>query len=372
MFRVYLYTLNIFILKARKLSNFRLLLSLLRIRNYVVANYNPLKRRVLVFSTFLILASVFWFWRALDDITIAEIKYPVSFLNLPKNKILTNNPPDHIILKVRGDGYSILNNKFTPPHIKFDVNNFSLYYQSVDSMSVYLVSRLARESLKENLNDGNNVLEILSISPDTIFFNFAKTKSKNVPVVASFTEQHNMFAQQHMQNGDVKIIPDSITIVGAAGLIDSIRNVYTKRIHLSNLKDTFTVSSSIEKISDTKFSEDEVEVQIPVDRFTEAEFNIPLLSKHTPDTVNLVLFPRTVKINYKVTLSYYNSVSGADFRPYVDYYDVDTSKTSDNPKLKVNLDSVPEFTHAIKIYPSFVDYLIEFNNAKSRNNRRDR
>lgn len=359
-------------MNKQKQNQFRLILSLVRIRSNISTSYNKFKKRIGVFLIFVFLATFFWFYRALDDVYVEDIKYPVKFENLPKNRILTTNPPKKISLRVRGNGYSILSKKFKAPALTFDVNNFSLHSQSLDSLSVYLVTRKAQESLSHQLINENEELEIISISPDTIFFNFAKTRQKKIPVELNLSAPEFLFAQQYTLNGKISISPDSVVIVGPGHIVDTITVAYSEPIELNNLKDSISNSTKLINLKGIKLSHEKINFFIPVDKFTESAFNLPLLIKHEPDSLILKVFPRTVRINYKVTLSQYNTITESDFRPYVDYHDIDTSKMRSGTTLRVYIDSIPANAFSTTIYPSIVEFLIESKNAEDRNNRRNR
>lgn len=351
---------------------FRQLIYIIRLKEYLVESFIRLRKRLLIFLFFVIVAFFFWFYRALDDTYVEDIKYPVKFINLPTNKILTSIPPQKIVLQVRGDGYSILSKKFNAPPLTFDVNNFSLHYQTIDSLSVYLITQKAKESLTQQLISENEQLEIISISPDTIFFNFSNTRSKKVPIRPDFANPDILFAQQHTLNGVIRIKPDSATIVGSVQIIDSIDYIKTEPLLITDIKDTTKISTKAIPIKGVQLSTKDINITIPVDKFTETNFNTSLRIRNVPDSLILKVFPRNVRVNYRVTLSKYNDISENDFHPYVDYMDIKNSKAYSDEKLKVYLDSVPRHAFSTDVYPSIVEFIIESNNAEDWNNRRNR
>lgn len=352
-------------------KTFRFLRSAFRLEQSILLKYRPARKRLLIYLVFVLLAGFFWFYRALDDTYVDDIKYPVKFHNLPKNKILTSSLPEKITLRVRGDGYAILNKKFKAPELNFDVNDFSLHSQSLDSLSVYLITSKARESLSQQLISENEELEIISISPDSIFFNFAKTKNKKVPVRLDF-KNSNIFAQQHAINGEIYSLPDSVFITGHAKIVDAISYIPTQTLGFQNIKDTINTTVSLIHVQGIKTETNKIKILIPVDKFTESGFNLPISIRGVPDSLSVKVFPRTVDVSYKVTRSRYNQVSETDFRPYVLYSDI-TNKTGNRggTRLNVYLDSLPEITFSAKVSPTSVEYLIESKNVEDRVNGRN-
>ncbi len=335
--------------------------------------YRRLQKRFLIFFIFVIIAFFFWLYRALDDTYVENIKCSVSFINLPKNKIPTNKPPEKIVLRVRGDGYSILSKKLNAPELTFDVNNFRLHSQSLDSLSVYLITKSTYEILSQQLKSENERIEIISILPDTIFFNFAKTRQKKLPITPVYINQKKLFAQQYTLNGKMELSSDSVFIIGPAKIVDTVTYINTEPVMVTELKDTLKASLKLMPVPGTKLSAQEVFLTVPVDRFTESSFNLPLKVKHEPDSILLKVFPRTVKINYRVTLSQYSKITESDFYPYVDYNDINNkNKNINNSKISVYMDSIPEHAISASIYPTSVEFLIESRNDKNWNNRWNR
>ncbi len=354
-----------------QIRQFRIVLLLLRFRGYIIANYATIRKRFFVFFIFFILSTIFWFYRALDDTYADNIVYPLKIINQQKNKILANEPPDKITLRVRGNGYTLLSHKINPPHLELDLNDFSLGSQSIDSLTLYLITRNAKEIFTAELSENNNdPLEILSTSPDTILFSYTKTRSKKVPVKPVFLNRENLFARQFSLNGPIQIDPEFIIIVGPTAIIDTISFVETEHINLISLKDSVTKKVKLNVISGVRLLDDKVRVMIPVDKYTEAQVDVPISSRHVPDSLIIKLFPRSVKIKYKITLSKYEEVVQSDFMPYVDYLDAVSSDP--NQKIKVYIDTMPLPRTDVEIYPSSVEFLIEQNHEENWINRGNR
>jgi hypothetical protein len=338
-----------------------------------VENNKIIRKRLLTFLVFVLISSAFWVYRALDDIYTTSVKYPVNYINLPSNKVLAGNPPREISINLKGNGYTILRNIIKPPVLDLNVNDFSLYSQSKDSLNVYFISRFAFEWFKNEINSENrSPVEIISIKPDTITFNFTRSYAKKIPVKLIFNDEKHVFARQHMLNGKILIVPDSILVSGPANYIDTMKYVYTEALDISEIKDTITKKLDIIEYMAVNYSSVKVKITIPVDRFTESMIEVPVSVKNAPDSILIKVFPRTVKVTYKVTLTMYNLVSEADFAPYVDYSNVNNQNSISNPRLNVYLDSIPIYTHSVSIYPQDVEYLIELNNDKNWLNRGNR
>jgi hypothetical protein len=339
------------------------LLIVVRFFNYLAANNKGIRKRLLTFLIFVFISSAFWLYRALDDVYTTTIQYPVNYINLPKNKVLAGNPPQVISIKVKGYGYTLLSNMIKPPILDLNVNDFSLFSQTNDSLNVYFISRYSYDWFKEEINGKNHSpVQIVGIEPDTVKFSFSRSYAKKVPVKLVFNTQKQIFARQHMLNGKIRIEPDSIMVAGSANGIDTMHYVYSEIIDVSDLKDTIIKKVDLVENRLMKYSTTKVKYTIPVDRFTESDLEVPVSVRNIPDSISMKVFPRTVKVTYMVTLTMYNSVSESDFNPYIDYKEVNGNNEDANPKLNVYLDSVPGYTYSVSWYPQSVEYLIERNN----------
>ena len=130
-----------------------------------------MNRRVLVYFFFLLLSVLFWFLTAMNKDYPTTISYPVRYIKFPEKKVLVNDIPDRLELSVNAGGYTLLKYKlrsYIDPII-FDVETFSLNRVLGDHSTMYIKTNSAREDITTQLAD----IEIVSISPDTLFFQFA-------------------------------------------------------------------------------------------------------------------------------------------------------------------------------------------------------
>jgi hypothetical protein len=330
-----------------------------------------LRKQYLIFTFFLAVATLAWYIRALNEYYTTELQYPVRYVNLPPNRILSHAPPEYLTLRIKADGFTILGYKLKLKRaLRFDINSFSLYSLSQDSTSVYLLTKYTYDRLTSEINDPNKNIQILDISPDTLFFNFSRIRKKKVQVVAIIQQSESRFARQHMLNGEITVTPDSVIVSGPTYILDTMTQITSEPINLKNEEDTVYRAVRIAQFdSRVIIPSVKVEAMIPIDRFTESEFDIPIHAVHVPEGLAVKTFPGTIQIKYLITLSNFNKISPASFFAYIDYNNIDLDI---NSKLKVELDSLPFFVHDIKIKPAYVEFLIEKQSDKSWNNRRDR
>jgi hypothetical protein len=306
----------------------------------------------LTFLFFVLLAAVFWFFRSLSLDYEDEILYPVRYINMPENKVISNELPDKLSLKVKANGRRILLSKLNLNliPIKFDVNSFTLNNVAVPD-SLYIVTNSIKDILSEELEG----IEILKIEPDTLFFHFTTMEVKKVVVRPDYINLQHMFSPQYMINGSVLVEPDSIIISGPGSLLKSISFVSTEPLTLNDLSDTVILNSTLQKLNGISYSQKKVRITIPVDKYTQAEHFLPVVALNLPDSIQLKTFPERIRISYNITLSNYSRVDSELIMPHIDYLHI-----LENPaeKLRLFLVDTPDMIRAVKFSPEKVEYLL--------------
>ena len=150
--------------------------------NLTKKEVSAINRDVVVFAFFLFLSFVFWYLNSLGKEIEAGIRYPVKYINLPKERVIFEEPQVKLNLYLKGPGYSILKLKVsgnrTPVTIDISKVNYMRVPGSKD-LNYFIVTSGLTKSLTVQLRSG---CEITSIKPDTLFFTLDKVVTKSVPV----------------------------------------------------------------------------------------------------------------------------------------------------------------------------------------------
>jgi hypothetical protein len=150
--------------------------------NLTKKEVSVINRDVVVFAFFLLLSFIFWYLNSLGKEIEAGIRYPVKYINLPKERIIVEELPARLNLYLKGPGYSVLKLKLTGNRTPVLIDISKVNYMRVPeskSLSYYIVTSGLTKSLTVQLRAG---CEITSIKPDTLFFTLDKTAAKSVPV----------------------------------------------------------------------------------------------------------------------------------------------------------------------------------------------
>ena len=151
--------------------------------NLTKKEISVINKDVVVFVFFLFLSFVFWYLNSLGKEIEADIKYPVKYTNLPKERVIIDESPVKLNIFLKGSGYSILKLKVPGKRapVLIDISKVN-YYRVPGSkgLNYYIVTSGLTKSLTVQLRSG---CEITSIKPDTLFFTVEKVAAKYIPYI---------------------------------------------------------------------------------------------------------------------------------------------------------------------------------------------
>lgn len=133
-----------------------------------------INRNVVVFIFFLLLSFLFWYLNSLGKDQEIDIRYPVKYINLPKNREFAEELPARLDLYLKGPGYSILRLKYSGNRAPAVIDFSKVSYKRVtDSKSTdyYFVTSAFIQDISAQLK---SECTITSIKPDTLFFSFTQ------------------------------------------------------------------------------------------------------------------------------------------------------------------------------------------------------
>ncbi len=306
-----------------------------------------------IFFIFLILATIFWFLNALDGEYTTQIKYPIKFINLPKNKVLTSETIKYVDLKISASGYDILNikSKIELNALIIDINRNKLHQISEkDTFINFLLTGTFLSQINKQVSQN---IEVLAISPDSVIFNFSEEIKKKIPVSAEFNIKCK---KMYMISGKIEIKPDSIEISGLKEDVKLIAFAQPEQVEFLNVEKSITEKITLKNNKGIKINPQEVTINIPIEKYTEKKIRVPIKILNLPDTINLKIFPDIVNLTFKVPLSLYEKTGIKDFDISVDYKE--TSKLKSN-KMTLKINKQPENINDLKIGTHKIDYIVE-------------
>jgi hypothetical protein len=306
-----------------------------------------------IFLIFLIISTLFWLLNQLSKDTTAEVRYPVRFHNSGEKRIIINDLPGYLLLEVKGQGYKLMKYKLKPWKVPLDINlrSFPLRPEKAgDTRRFYLLTSYMKGYISDHLGE-NMILQ--HVSPDTLFFVFDSLVKKKVPVEADIILE---LARQCILKDTPRIVPPEVIVSGPAMILDTLKRVRTERMEFRGVEKSFEKTLPLVRPAHVTLSAGEVVLQVEVEQYTEAVFNIPVRTLNVPDTLALRLFPSVVKVSFKVGLSRYKKLLPELFIAVVDYRDLKKEKSD---RLPIHLVKQPSGIESVRLDPERVEYLIE-------------
>jgi len=319
---------------------------------YLKKVYFKNDKRVAAYLVCVAIATGFWFLNALSKTYTVKIIAPVEYVNLPNNKTLANNLPEKFEMTIRSHGFTILRRKliFLLGPLSFNVNEMTNNRMLENKKSSFAFP--TRQFLTELSYQLSNDIEILSMTPDTLFFRFGQMTQKRVPVKPVVNVN---LKKQFQISGEITTEPNTVVVNGPQSTLDTLQCVYTKVKEFNTVDESIQVKAEINPVKELFFDPQSVELVVPVEEYTEAQQSVPVMLTDTPANVKVKLFPARVKVSFLIGLSRFSEIHPEDFKLAVSYTDIEGGQQ----RLRIKTVSAPAFLYDVKITPEEIEYLIE-------------
>lgn len=276
-----------------------------------------------------------------------EIRIPVTYVNVPKNVVLTSGEADTMRVTVSDKGIILATYLYGQSMQPVSVD-FKSFTHTGDQGSIpnSELKKLAMQRLMASS-------KITSVKPDRMVFYYNYGEKKRVPV------QHSGQVQPDNQYymASVDYMPDSVTIYASKKKLDSIHVVNTVPLNYTGVNDTLTVHARLQKISGVKMVPEVIDIRFITDVLSEVGFdNIPVVGLNMPEGKVLRTFPAKVSVRFVTGVSQYRNMSASDFVVVADYNKI---KDNPSPKCTIEIYSKPEGVSRTRLNVTQVEYLIE-------------
>lgn len=299
------------------------------------------------FIGFLIISTFIWLIITLSRIYVQMSSFAVVYTDLPQDKIYNKEPLNSINIEVEGSGFRFLKANFFQDDIKLSLKKL----HKKDDNSYYLELKNSTKEIQKQLSSG---LILKKIEEDFVYFDLGSLETKKVPVMPDLSIDY----QLGFDVTKVTIFPDSVLLSGTEKQLKNINNITLKPLVFKDVsKDLSTEVDMIlpEKDKKVKLSHSKAKVSIKVDKFTEGEFEIPVFVKNISSD-KITIYPKKVKVIYKVSLKEFNKITPNSFDVEADYkYSKDNNLSYLVPKIK----SKSDFISNVRIVPEKIDFLIQ-------------
>lgn len=309
-----------------------------------------ISRNVYVFISCLVLSAALWFLTVMNGTHTDKVQVPIHYTNLPENMMVINNLPDHISVKVKAKGFRLLSNYLFNSWSSLEINVDPGQDMKKGKRNYYVLPM--KHKLEEIGSQLGQDVTIISVEPDSIYFQFDSRATKKVPVVMNGDIS---FEKQFGQSGPVKFVPDSVVISGSLHLLENTDSVMTEFFTAPLLAENYESVIRLVKEDGIRLSRDEVKLYVPVEQLTEKVIEIPVKVTGVPDNEEMKIIPDKVTVSILVPISYFTQVRPELIEVTAEY---PVNRLTNIQKVIVSVTRKPYYVKVIKIEPASVEYLI--------------
>ena len=302
--------------------------------------------RIRLFGAFVLLSLLFWGVTKLSNTYTTTVQTSLVIEGVPQSIVLTQNQALNATMTLSASGFRLIWYRIFPPELIVYVDA-SLFDPLQNNVLVELTPQ--QESLEVQLREG---VEIKAIRPLQLPINYAILTQKNVAVLA---QNPTLFEKGYGLTLPVQIVPDSLTVFGAAPVLDTLDAVYFEYNSSRPITEDFEATATLIPPQNVRLSRSDIVYRGQVSRFTEKSFEVPLSKSALADSLTVKLFPDNVRVVFSVPLDRANEIQPQGFVFAVDFTNINPLVSE---QLEVQLVNQPEGIKNLRWEPQKIQYLI--------------
>ncbi|MGK9120541.1 MULTISPECIES: hypothetical protein [Sphingobacteriaceae] len=303
------------------------------------------QKKLSLFAICLFISFLVWSLFALSNRYIYTVKASLNYVNVPPKRAFHPLQSDTVAMQVEGTGWQVLfsNLRLKPQDIHVDLSGLKTRDWILFSNQMGYINRQFSANQR-----------IVSISPDTLFFNFSKQDVKKVTVNLS---KDIKFRKQYDITGDIQIEPKFVTVTGPLEDLVLIDGWATDTLRRNNVDNTITAKVTLSKSQKANINvhPSSVDVTIPVGEVTEKIIEVPIRAENSKAFRTVKVLPEKVRLTTIVSLDKYEDIDRDMFEAVINLNDWRSNHIKNLP---VIITKQPDFVKIIKAEPQNVEFLL--------------
>ena len=300
------------------------------------------KRNYKAFFFFIGFTLLIWLFVQMSKTYDHEVQLTFMLQDLPKQIVIENNTKS-IPVEVTQTGFKILS-------INLFNSTIALDFKELDS-----VNGSFKFDLKKNKYKISKAIKVpnseFQISQDSIKFKYYRLATKKLKIKPNFKIS---FSKGYDSVSNFSFEPSYVEVSGNDTILKNLEYISTVEKKINEVSDSLSGTVDIQKIDtiSINYMVESVNYSLPVTKFTEGNFEIPIEVKNNEKNEELVIFPKTVVVNFKTSLSNFEKIDESGFKVIAKY-------KPDEDFMMLELVKQPKHVKNVSLENYKVDYLIK-------------
>lgn len=282
---------------------------------------------------------------AISNLYVYTKPVGLIYTNVPESRAFRPLQPDSALLRIEASGWQLLFSSILREEKTVDVDLSGLIEREwiVFSNQIGYINRQFPSNQR-----------VVSLSPDTLFFDFSTQTEKKVPVVVRHDLQ---FDRQFGLIDRPQLSSEYVTVRGASEEIAAIDYVATDTLRAKGIDGSVrhTLGLDVRNYDNVKVLPAHIDVLFPVGELTEKILQIPISVVNDDVVRSVKVLPSKVSLTVLVSLRDYTSLSSSDFEAVVDLKSWTDWQVESLP---VTITRKPEFCQIVRMEPQNVDFFV--------------
>ena len=270
---------------------------------------NIKKRNYKAFIFILFFTMLIWLFVQMSKSYDDSISLSITLKEVPEN-IIIENPVHSLDVDIQQTGFKILS-------MSLFNSSMDIHFNQLDSLNnqfIYVTEKHRKEISKSlNLKPRD-----IQMSMDSLVYKHFRLATKTLKVKPNFKVD---FAIGYDSTATFVFEPQFVKVSGNDSILNTIEHIYTKPKDFKKVSDTLKGSIRIQTIDSVSINyfDTEIDYFLPVSKFTEGSFEIPIEVSQTNTNQDIVIFPKTVNVNFKTSLANFERIDESGFKAIAKY-----------------------------------------------------
>ena len=303
------------------------------------------RRKLSIFLQFVLFACVAWVVLAFSNNYAYQRKFAVQYINSPDNRAFHPLQADSVLVKLETKGWQLLFSSLWKEEkvIQVDLSGLNTRSWIIFSNQLGFINRQFPVDQR-----------VLSVSPDTLYFDFSKQTERRIPVKPLVQLQ---FAKRFDQIDEMVTNPAYVTIRGPLEDVSKYEYWETDTFKSTMVKNVIQerIALSTHGQSNIKVYPTSVDLHVPVGEVTEKVLEVPVTVLNARAYRSVKLIPAKVSLTVLVSLRDYARLQPRAFEVVVDMHDWDQLGGTTLP---VQVKKMPAFCKLVRVMPQNLDFFV--------------